>query len=442
MKCCRSKSPTTLSSPPLHLPWSPALCVPWTPWCPWSSQDTLSGTSVSPKSSNEALAARLILTGLILYVPLEEVTACLKISYCAAEIFLLSPSASSSSEKALLESTFHAALKLSGDSSRAVDSTEEDLEHGERDLESPDSLWFLARLTGVLGGLTGVLACLSASLAHLTKELMELWGIWRNLSDGLLSGDPFGVTDLLFVESCPVACNDDLIAGLMELSGTLGRSKRHWSNVVECWSPSCWKRLVHPLAWLPDYPALPIRGLPLLEEVLDHPNRLCHQNVIVSYEMIPPSRHLLGCHWLYHQLWSVRPLWQGRHLWPSRPLLPSRPLWLVRRLWLSRSLWPGHCLWPSCHLWSGRCLWPGRCALPGRHSWPSLRWLQGPHLPSRPLPGPGLLGPIQHESAGPARQPPWWYASQGPWTSLEIAGHPVWQQTSHPSYRNSRRLSR
>ena len=105
---------------------------------------------------------------------LEEVTACLKISYCAAEIFLLLPSASSSSEKALLESTFNAALKLSGDSSRAVDSTEEDLESGERDLQSPDSLWFLARLTGVLGGLTGVLACLSASLAHLTKELMEL----------------------------------------------------------------------------------------------------------------------------------------------------------------------------------------------------------------------------------------------------------------------------
>ena len=131
----------------------------------WSSQDTLSGTSVSPKSNKEALAARLVLAGLILYVPLEEVTACLKISYCAAEIFLLSPSASSSSETALLESTSNAALKLSGDSSCAVDSTDEDLESGERDLESLDSLWFLARLTGILGGLTGVLACLSASLA-------------------------------------------------------------------------------------------------------------------------------------------------------------------------------------------------------------------------------------------------------------------------------------
>ena len=148
----------------------------------WSSQDTLSGTSVSPKSSKEALAARLVLAGLILYVPLDEVTACLKISYCTAEIFLPSPSASSSSESALLESMSNAALKLSGDPSRAVDSTDEDLESGERDLESLDSLWFLDLLTGVLGGLTGVLACLSASLARLTRELTELWSVWRNLS--------------------------------------------------------------------------------------------------------------------------------------------------------------------------------------------------------------------------------------------------------------------
>ena len=124
--------------------------------------------------------------GLILYVPLEEVTACLKISYCAAEIFLLSPSASSSSESALLESMSNAALKLSGDSSRAVDSTDEDLERGERDLESLDSLWLLNLLTGVLGGLTGVLACLSASLARLTRELMELWGVWWNLETWVL----------------------------------------------------------------------------------------------------------------------------------------------------------------------------------------------------------------------------------------------------------------
>ena len=198
----------------------------------WSSQDTLSGTSVSPKSSKEALAARLVLAGLILYVPLEEVTACLKISYCAAEIFLLSPSASSSSESALLESMSNAALKLSGDSSCAVDSTDEDLESGERDLESLDSLWFLDRLTGVLGGLTGVLACLSASLACLTRELMELWGVWRNLSGDLgLAGDPAGVADLLLVESCSGTGKDDWTARLMELSGTLGSSKRRWSNV-------------------------------------------------------------------------------------------------------------------------------------------------------------------------------------------------------------------
>ena len=130
--------------------------------------------------------------------------------------------------------------------------------------------------------------------------------------------------------------------------------------------------------------------------------------------MTPPLRHLLGCRCLYQQLWSGRPLW------------------------------PGHCLWPSRNLWSGRCLWPCRCALPGCHSWPSRRLLPGLHLPSRPLPGPGLelLGPIQHESGGAARQPPWSYASQGPWTSQEIAGHPVWWQTSHSSYRNSLVVSR
>ena len=168
----------------------------------WSSQDTLSGNSVSPKSSKEALAALLVLAGLILNVPLEEVTACLKVSYCAAEIFFPSPSASSSSENALLESMSNAALKLRGDSSRAADSTDEDLESGERDLESPDSLWFLDLLTGVLGGLTGVLACLSASLARLTRELIELCGVWRNLSgDLVLVGDPAGVADLVLSES-------------------------------------------------------------------------------------------------------------------------------------------------------------------------------------------------------------------------------------------------
>ena len=44
----------------------------------WSSQDTLSGTSVTPKSIKEALAACLVLAGLILYVPFEVVIACLK----------------------------------------------------------------------------------------------------------------------------------------------------------------------------------------------------------------------------------------------------------------------------------------------------------------------------------------------------------------------------
>ena len=168
----------------------------------------------------------------------------------------------------------------------------------------------------------------------------------------------------------------------------------------------CWIRLVYPLAWLTDSPALPIHPLPLLEEVLDHPIHLGHQNVSLSFEMTPPSDicwvvigRIINCGRAVHSGWAVtcgravpccRPLWLGRCLWPSRPLLPGR------------------CLWPSRNLWSGLCLWPCRCVLPGRHSWPSRRLLPGRHVPSRPLPVPGLelLGPIQHESAGPARQPP------------------------------------
>ena len=119
---------------------------------------------------------------------------------------------------------------------------------------------------------------------------------------------------------------------LRRMEEPLWRLGSCWRSSRRGWSPSGWKRLVHPLACPPDSPALPIHPLLLLEEVLDHPNHLGHQNVTVNYVMTPPSRHLLGCQSLYPQLWSGRPLWQGRHLWPSRPLLPSRPLWL------------GHCL--------------------------------------------------------------------------------------------------
>ena len=78
----------------------------------------------------------------------------------------------------------------------------------------------------------GVLACLSASLARLTRELIELCGVWRNLSgDLVLAGDPAGVTDLLLSESRSGTGKDAWTVGLMELSGTLGSSKRRWSNV-------------------------------------------------------------------------------------------------------------------------------------------------------------------------------------------------------------------
>ena len=57
----------------------------------WSNHETLSVTSVSPRSSKEALDARFVLAGLTLYDPFDVVTACLKIWYWAAKIFLLSP---------------------------------------------------------------------------------------------------------------------------------------------------------------------------------------------------------------------------------------------------------------------------------------------------------------------------------------------------------------
>ena len=50
-----------------------------------------------------------------------------------------------------------AAVKLTGDPSCVGNSTDEDLETGELDLESRDSLQLLALLTGVLTRLSGVL---------------------------------------------------------------------------------------------------------------------------------------------------------------------------------------------------------------------------------------------------------------------------------------------
>ena len=117
----------------------------------WSNHETVSHIRITNK---EALDTRFVLAGLTLYDPFDVVTACLKIWYCAAEIFLLSPSSSSSSEMALLASGSIAAVKLTGDSSRAGDSTDEDLESGERDLDSLDSLWLLACLSHGSPGLS------------------------------------------------------------------------------------------------------------------------------------------------------------------------------------------------------------------------------------------------------------------------------------------------
>ena len=90
----------------------------------------------------------------------------------------------------LLASGCKAAVKLTGDPSRVGDSTDEDLETGERDLDSLDSLQLLARLTGVLTRLTGV--------------LVDLCGVL-----GLLSGVLAGMADLLGVESCLGTGTDD-----------------------------------------------------------------------------------------------------------------------------------------------------------------------------------------------------------------------------------------
>ena len=121
-------------------------------------------------------------------------------------------------------------MKLTGDSSRAGDSTDEDLDNGERDLVSLD---LLRCLTGVLACLTGVLAFLSGSLACLRKELTVLCGVWRNLSGdlGILSGVLAGVADLLLVESCLGAGAADWFGGQAGATGTLDWSIRRCSNV-------------------------------------------------------------------------------------------------------------------------------------------------------------------------------------------------------------------
>ena len=117
-------------------------------------------------------------------------------------------------------------MKLTADPSRVGDSTDEDLESGERDLDSVDSLRLLACLTGVL-------VCIKGVLAGLTGVLIELCGVWRNLSGvlGLLSGVLAYVANLLVVESCLGAGTDDWTAGLVEVSGTLAWSIRRCNNV-------------------------------------------------------------------------------------------------------------------------------------------------------------------------------------------------------------------
>ena len=61
-----------------------------------------------------------------------------------------------------------AAVKLTGDPSCVGNSTDEDLETGELDLESRNSLQLLALPTGVLTCLSGVLVDLCGNLRNLS----------------------------------------------------------------------------------------------------------------------------------------------------------------------------------------------------------------------------------------------------------------------------------
>ena len=111
----------------------------------WSSQDTRSVTSLSPRSKSDALDALRDLAGLTLKEPLEVVTACRNNWYWAAETFL-----------ALSESK--AAEKFTGEASLGGDSDDDNLLMGERErVASLVSSITLALLTGVLDRLTGVL---------------------------------------------------------------------------------------------------------------------------------------------------------------------------------------------------------------------------------------------------------------------------------------------
>ena len=257
-------------------------------------------------------------------------------------------------------------------------STDEDLESGERDLESPDSLWFLDLLTGVLGGLTGVLACLSASLARLTRELIELCGVWRNLSgDLVLVGDPAGVADLVLSESRSGTGKDAWTVGLMELSGTLGSSMRRWSNVhIDIKSTSVawlmvlgmegkrsgvlvpvWMETSGPptgvaagFSCLAD-PSTPAAGRgagPSKSSGSSKRNwELCDDSTIETSAVLSNSTTVVGPSTVTGPSPVAEPSPVTEPSPVAGPSLVAEPL-------------------PVADLWSGRCLWPCRCALPAR----------------------------------------------------------------------------
>ena len=115
----------------------------------WSSQDTWSDTSPSPRSIREALAALLDLDGLSSKDPFDEVTAWQDSWYWADDTFLLYPSSSpSASNLTLVFSPGSSAVKkFTGDPSLTGDSEDEDLFIGDLEwvehLVSSKSLYLL-----------------------------------------------------------------------------------------------------------------------------------------------------------------------------------------------------------------------------------------------------------------------------------------------------------
>ena len=333
----------------------------------WPNHDTQSVTSLSPRSSSDALDALRVLAGLTLNDPLEVETACLNSWCCAAEIFLWSVSSSSSSEMDLsliLSSGSKAAEKFTGEASLVGESTDEDLVTGERDRE--DSLVSsnpLALLTGVLAHLTSILGCLS--------EVLD------------------GVSDLLGGVSSLGTGTVDCAAGLAWASGTA----IPWS-IRRCSKVHMDIKSIN-VAWMIDVGIDGNRGLltPVKMDASCPPDGVFPAGVpwavgpsntkglmacwavqscrVVKRECWAVRCWLLAC-WVGNFLWSIQYNWLVMSCWPvtCRPVICWAVIcWAVTcRVVPCRAVicWPIHNLWRTRHwCWAGDCrffhmIWSGQ----------------------------------------------------------------------------------